>query len=283
MMHRLYIVIGLCIDLASICDTSSSVTAATTGYKNYKLIPGENAANMNEIPKFNVREGSLSPVFGGFTSYVDDNNAGLRFAGKILSEKDEEDIYALLLMIDFEWTYYIVDGEPVRSPRKMAWFAEDPSATYQFSKNHVPGLRAHDIKSEANGILSEIKALVEKLTSHSFNAILVNIYEDGSEHSAWHSDDDPWLGDGSDVNVASLSFGATRDFHWRSKADNNTTGKIPLTSGSLVEMTGCFQQAYQHSVPETNSREKYRRPRINLTFRHIIDSTLRPVKATWGS
>lgn len=213
---------------------------------------------------------------------VDDHGAGLQFFGQVIADEDLDYLYSLLSTIDFEWTSYIVDGKPVRSPRKMAWFAEDPKATYQFSRNHVPGLPARDMDLEAKGALRAVKDIVESLTSHRFNAILVNIYENGSEHSAWHSDDDPWLGDGSDVNVASLSFGTARDFHWRSKENHDVTDKVSLTSGSLVQMTGCFQQTYQHSVPVTDSKT-YKRPRINLTFRNIIDPSIGPMKDSWGS
>lgn len=224
----------------------------------------------------------MSPIDSGFDDLVDDSGAGLRFVDQILSDEELDILYDVLSTIDFEWTYYIVDGKPVRSPRKMAWFAEDSTWTYQFSRNHIPGLRARNMDREVEGALRVIKELVEKLTSHSFNAILVNIYEDGSEHSAWHSDDDPWLGDGSDVNVASFSLGAARDFYWRSKADHDVTDKVSLTSGSLVEMTGRFQLDYQHSIPPASTK-KYKRPRINLTFRNVVDSGITPVKASWGS
>ena len=41
--------------------------------------------------------------------------------------------------------------------------------------------------------LIEIKQKVEDYTGGIYNAVLVNLYENGNQVSNWHSDDDPWL------------------------------------------------------------------------------------------
>lgn len=71
----------------------------------------------------------------------------------------------------------------------MVWVADDPSWNYRFSKNHNPGL----IPIEWTPTLIEIKQKVEDYTGGTYNAVLVNLYEDGTQISNWHSDDDPWL------------------------------------------------------------------------------------------
>ena len=99
---------------------------------------------------------------------------------------------------------YLIEGARVRSPRRMMWCAEDGVGEYRFSANHVPGLDAHAFTPT----LRRIRRDVERAVGKSFNAVLINLYADGTEHAAWHSDDDPWLG--KDFDVPSLSLGAAR-------------------------------------------------------------------------
>ena len=45
--------------------------------------------------------------------------------------------------------------------------------------------------------------------------MLANLYRDGHDSVAWHSDDEPSLG--QNPTIASLSFGDTRNFEMRKK------------------------------------------------------------------
>ncbi|EDY37490.1 DNA repair system specific for alkylated DNA [Cyanobium sp. PCC 7001] len=97
-----------------------------------------------------------------------------------------------------------------------------------------------------------------------FNTALANLYRDGRDSVAWHSDDEPELG--AHPVIASLSLGATRRFLMRRKADHRHRRAFQLSHGSLLWMAGSTQEHWQHCLPKTA------RPvaaRINLTFRAI--------------
>ena len=112
-------------------------------------------------------------------------------------------------------------------------------------------------------LLAQAKALVEERSGHVYNGCLCNLYRDGRNSVAWHSDREAYGG-----AVASLSLGATRVFRIRSKADHRLTHDLPLPSGSLLVMRPGCQEATEHTVPKT------KRPvgmRINLTFRQVAE------------
>jgi len=173
-----------------------------------------------------------------------------------------------------------------QSPRRMMWVSADPESEYRFSLNHIPGLSSVPFTPT----LQRIREDVERALGMPFNAVLVNIYSHGHEHSDWHSDDDPWLG--TNFTVPSLSLGGERDFSIRVK-DQNKDGKailtMPLSHGSLCTMEGSFQDDYEHSIPPVMGAKAEAvskgRPRINLTFRFVVPELkhLHNQKATWGS
>ena len=172
------------------------------------------------------------------------------------------------------FTSYLIEGARVRSPRRMMWCAEGGVGEYRFSANHVPGLRAHTLTPT----LRRMRRDVEKAVGAPFNAVLINLYADGTEHAAWHSDDDPWLG--RDFDVPSLSLGAARPFRTRRRGDVNET-TVTLGHGSLLLMKGRFQNEYEHSLPRVASAGV----RINLTWRYITPALrhLHNLKPRWDS
>lgn len=108
-----------------------------------------------------------------------------------------------------------------------------------------------------------LRTLVEHVTTLRWNAVLVNLYRDGSDSVAWHSDDETLLG--QTPTIASLSLGAQRDFLMR-RYDSQERICIRLPHNSLLLMAGTTQQYWQHSLPK---RKNIREPRINLTFRNL--------------
>ena len=172
------------------------------------------------------------------------------------------------------FTSYLIEGARVRSPRRMMWCAEEGVGEYRFSANHVPGLRAHAFTPT----LRRMRRDVEKAVGAPFNAVLINLYADGTEHAAWHSDDDPWLG--KDFDVPSLSLGVARPFRVRRRGGVNET-TVTLGHGSLLVMKGAFQREYEHSLPRTRGVGV----RINLTWRYITPALrhLHNLKPRWDS
>jgi alkylated DNA repair dioxygenase AlkB len=119
-------------------------------------------------------------------------------------------------------------------------------------------------------LLLEIKHAIEKVTGISFDRVLLNLYRDGKDSVAWHSDTLPV--DGRHHHIASVTFGDTRMFKVRHKSRKDIPVlNIPLTHGSLLLMGDTMQEYYEHHVPKT-SREIG--PRINLTFRIAESSNL---------
>lgn len=203
----------------------------------------------------------------------------LQFSKNYFAEDDATSLMVeLKQQVPWEWSTYKLDGKDVKAPRRMAWYADDPSWTYHFSKNHQPGLKANSW----NPVLLYIKNCVEQTLGTTYNACLVNLYMNSLEHAYWHSDDDPWLGYPDPCIVASVSLGHTRIFGVRPKIDVSKEMEFELTHGSLCAMGGRFQEHYQHAVPpmERKLQEGYR---INLTFRNVKDPSKGPEKEFWGS
>jgi alkylated DNA repair dioxygenase AlkB len=151
----------------------------------------------------------------------------------------------------------VIFGERRRVPRLVAWHG-DPGAAYRYSGVvHEP--------EPWNEALCEVRARVEALSGHAFNAVLLNLYRSGADGMGWHADDEPELG--RDPVVASVSLGATRRFRMRHRRRRALTVDLDLGHGSLLVMEGSTQHHWVHAVPKTA------RPvgeRINLTFRRVV-------------
>ena len=120
-------------------------------------------------------------------------------------------------------------------------------------------------------LLLDIKATIENITEIKFDRVLLNLYRDGKDSVAWHSDNLP--ADGKHHPIASVTFGDTRIFKVRHKINKSIPQlDIPLTHGSLLLMGETMQQHYEHHVPKTTRAIG---PRINLTFR--ISESSKPI------
>ncbi len=151
-----------------------------------------------------------------------------------------------------------LQGRTIPVPRLDVWYG-DPGKRYAYS-----GIVLEPEPWEPR--LLAIKVRIEAATGHAFNSVLANLYRDGRDSVAWHSDDEPELG--RDPVIASLSFGAERDFCLRHKRLRALpTEVLRLASGSLLLMTGATQHHWRHCVPK---RAGLLEPRINLTFRRIV-------------
>ena len=149
-------------------------------------------------------------------------------------------------------------GKKIVMKRKVAWYG-DEGKSYTYS-----GLTFYPNKW--NEVLLEIKERIEEVSSTKFNSVLLNDYSSGEVGVGWHSDDEKELG--RNPVIASVSFGAERDFFLKHKIDKDLNKiTIALKSGSLLIMLGSTQHYWNHSIPK---RMKVKKRRINLTFRKII-------------
>lgn len=146
-------------------------------------------------------------------------------------------------------------GKTHSIPRYHAWYG-DAGAEYSYSKIK---LERNDWSKE----LLEIKKDLEEALQYNFHGVLLNYYESGDDYMSWHSDNEKEMG--IRPLLASLSFGAQRNFTFRHKASAQKKS-LSLASGSLLVMEGTIQEFWQHQLPRS---KKVSEGRINLTFRPI--------------
>ena len=173
---------------------------------------------------------------------------------------DQSQLYMKHLTNDIKWKREKIRmwGREIVTKKRIAWYADEgKSYTYSGSTFHP---------DQWNELLLEIKKYVEQYIKFQFNSVLLNEYPNGKVGMGWHSDNERELG--IDPIIASLSFGANRDFIFKHKTNKSYENiKIHLKSGSLLLMLGSTQHHWKHSLPK---RLKVREPRINLTFRKIL-------------
>lgn len=179
------------------------------------------------------------------------------YYGQIINNKDAQEHYQNLLNnIAWENDKAIIFGKLIITKRKVAWYGDIPfSYTYsKTTKSALPWTKE----------LLALKKIVENKTGETFNSCLLNLYHSGEEGMAWHSDGEKDLK--KNGAIASLSFGAARNFSFKHKKTKERISLI-LDKGSLLVMTGTTQTHWMHRLPPT---KKVQTPRINLTFRTII-------------
>lgn len=180
-----------------------------------------------------------------------------RYYGALFSP-DEADVYFNRLSQEITWKHdeARIFGRHYVTARKVAWYG-DSEYDYRYSGASRKALPWTEL-------LLQIKMQTEARLSTSFNSCLLNLYHNGGEGMAWHSDDEKGLG--AEPTIASVSFGAERRFCLRRKSTKQKI-ELVLKHGSLLQMAGETQTYWQHTIPKTT---KVQSPRINLTFRNFL-------------
>mmetsp|Transcript_54231 Transcript_54231/g.129234 ORF Transcript_54231/g.129234 Transcript_54231/m.129234 type:complete len:328 (-) Transcript_54231:109-1092(-) len=176
--------------------------------------------------------------------------------------------YMKVLTDDIDWQRKEVtlakvpgDNKTVVEPR-MTLFMSDPGLCYAYSGRDNVGVEWHEV-------LLEIKAKAERAVAEcgagqiTFNSVQMNRYNHPRHTLGLHMDNEPDLEKGAPI--ASVSFGAPREFviqHGRKKSEVH---KVYLADGSFFVMAGAMQEKYLHGVPEGASGLRF-----NLTFRKCI-------------
>ncbi len=162
------------------------------------------------------------------------------------------------LFTGIEWQHdtAVMLGKLIVTKRKVAWYGEKPfSYTYSnTTKTALPWTTE----------LLALKKIAETQSGELFNSCLLNLYHDGNEGMAWHSDAEKQLA--PDGAIASVSLGAERIFKFRHKQTKETVS-ILLEHGSMLVMKGSTQRHWLHRLPPS---VKIMKPRVNLTFRTIV-------------
>lgn len=180
----------------------------------------------------------------------------VQYYGVIVSLNVANQYYQTLLN-EIAWQHdeAIIMGKKITTKRKVAWYG-DEAFSYTYSNITKTALEWTDD-------LIRLKTLVEEVSGERFNSCLLNLYHDGSEGMAWHSDAEKDLK--KQGAIASVSFGAERKFAFKHKQTKATVYQL-LQHGSLLIMKGTTQTHWQHRLPPTKT---IHHPRINLTFRMI--------------
>ena len=146
-------------------------------------------------------------------------------------------------------------GKKIITKRKVAWYGDLPFK-YTYSKTTKLALPWTED-------LIILKGIAEQTSGETYNSCLLNLYHDGTEGMAWHSDGEKELK--KNGAIASLSFGAERKFAFKHKLSKEVV-TVPLHHGSLLVMKGETQTHWLHRLPPS---KRITSPRINLTFRTI--------------
>lgn len=180
----------------------------------------------------------------------------VNYYGKLFTDLQANQYYdALLNTIEWKNDEAIIFGKRIITKRKVAWYGD---VAFEYTYSNITK-RAIPWTDE----LLRLKKIIEQKTGEQFNACLLNLYHNGSEGMAWHSDDEKDLK--KNGAIGSLSFGAERKFAFKHKATKQTVS-LMLQNGSLLIMKGSTQTHWLHRLPPTTLVQT---PRINLTFRTI--------------
>lgn len=178
----------------------------------------------------------------------------VNYHGVILSNPDH---YFKILRETIAWRHdeAVIFGKHIYTKRMVAWYGDKP---FEYTYSGIQKVALPWIDS-----LLELKNIVEHKANETFNSCLLNLYNDGSEGMAWHSDGEKDLK--KNGAIASLTFGAERKFSFKHK-ENKKKIDLLLEHGSLLLMKETTQTYWQHRLPPT---KKTQQARINLTFRTI--------------
>jgi alkylated DNA repair dioxygenase AlkB len=106
---------------------------------------------------------------------------------KVLTPNEANRYFDLLLQnILWENDEAVIFGKHIITKRKVAWYG-DSDYLYTYSNTTKQALAW-------TKELSDLKQIVEELAGSKFNSCLLNLYHNGNEGLAWHSDDEKSLG-----------------------------------------------------------------------------------------
>ena len=180
----------------------------------------------------------------------------VHYYGHIFSKKQADHYYKKLMeSIDWRNDEAVIFGKKIITKRKVAWYGDKK---FEYTYSNTTKLAVPWTKE-----LIEMKQVTELETGETYNSCLLNLYHNGSEGMAYHSDGEKDLK--KNGAIASLSFGAERKFSFKHKESKQRIDLF-LQHGSLLVMKGETQSHWLHRLPPT---KKVNRPRVNLTFRTI--------------
>jgi alkylated DNA repair dioxygenase AlkB len=202
-------------------------------------------------------------IFTENITVLETTNSQVLYQPSFLTSNESQILYNYFLHnIAWQHDQAKIYGKTIITKREIAWFA-DKGYDYNYSGTSR-------IAQEWNSEVLKLKQKLENETGHKFNSCLLNLYHDGSEGMAWHSDDQNHLE--PDSPVAIISLGSERFFKLRETKIRDNQRKLILEKGSLLLMLDQTQTHWQHEIPKMTAVKE---PRISLTWRRMGISKLR--------
>ena len=91
----------------------------------------------------------------------------------------------LLQHIEWRNDEAVIFGRHITTKRKVAWYGD---SDYNYAYSNI----VREALSWTEDLLA-LKDVVERVTGATYNSCLLNLYHDGDEGMAWHSDDEKEL------------------------------------------------------------------------------------------
>ncbi|MEO5900586.1 MAG: alpha-ketoglutarate-dependent dioxygenase AlkB [Ilumatobacteraceae bacterium] len=123
--------------------------------------------------------------------------------------------------------------------------------------------------AEPSALLGRARQLLSQHYGRPFDSIGFNLYRDGRDSVAWHSDRERFAHE--DPVVVIVSTGSPRPFRVR-PLGGGPSRSWSLGDGDLLVMGGACQHNWQHCVPKVAHVDG---PRISIMFRHHFADGLR--------
>jgi alkylated DNA repair dioxygenase AlkB len=186
---------------------------------------------------------SLDLFAGAMTQLVDDAQGGIRYWPGFVDAALAQEWFATLLA-KAAWTHQRrpMYDRVVDVPRLLASY------------------RIGQFPSELP--LAAMLKRVQALAPGPYNGVGMNLYRDGNDSVAMHSDKLHILTAPHPITLVSL--GAPRRMLIRARTGNRHTLAVDLEPGSLLRMSYASQLTHEHGIPKT---KKPQGPRISAVFR----------------
>ncbi len=129
----------------------------------------------------------------------------------------------------------------------------EPRLTHWWQQNHG--------RPEPLPMLREMRLVLAVRYDEPFDSIGFNLYRDGNDSVAWHSDRHAKVV--TNPTVVIVSLGAPRPFRMRTKGGGHSH-VWELGDGDLFVMGGASQHQWEHTVPKVRVTTG---PRMSISFR----------------
>ena len=188
---------------------------------------------------------------------IDMPDAEVYLYPSLFTQREADDLFDILNNeISWQQEQIKLYGRVHDIPRLTAWYGE-PNKSYVYS-----GIKVHS--SPWTPALLQIREKIEIVSGTKFNSVLLNLYRSGADGVAWHSDDEPELG--QNPVIGSVSLGEVRTFQLKHKFIKDKKQNIVLEHGSYLLMKGRTQHQWLHQIPKSKKKMGVR---INLSFRVV--------------